>query len=331
MRASVLIRGIAALLLGGAVGNLPVSAQENLLTELYGSGAHAYFAGRPQEAFQLLNTAIESGTQDPRAFYFRGLAYMQLGRPEEAQADFNQGATLEANQNGGLYNIDRSLERIQGQSRIAIETVRTRAKVEAYRRALEAARAVQSPASQPSPEPSRFVEPAESGPAVPATDNPFEGTGVVPPPPMPQPSPAPSTPSPSPFEPTTPATPAPSAPAPATPATPPANPFEPTAPAPATPATPPANPFEPTAPAPATPAAPPANPFEPTAPAPATPAPSTPAPSTPATPPANPFEPTAPAPATPAPSTPAPATPATPPANPFEQPTEPAPTNPFGN
>ncbi|MBI2479949.1 MAG: hypothetical protein HYV60_15355 [Planctomycetia bacterium] len=65
-------------------------AQDSVLAELYGHGVHAYFAGQYQKAHEYLTTAIEQGTSDPRTFYFRGLAYTALGRPDEAKADFTR-------------------------------------------------------------------------------------------------------------------------------------------------------------------------------------------------------------------------------------------------
>src|SRR5262249_28092216 len=61
----------------------------------------------------------------PRAFYFRGLAYLQLGRVPEAQADFQKGAELEVKDSSDFYPVNRSLERVQGRSRRMLEQYRT--------------------------------------------------------------------------------------------------------------------------------------------------------------------------------------------------------------
>ena len=61
-------------------------AQDNLLDDLYGRGVHAYFSHEYQDAYSLLSDAIKSGSRDPRAYYFRGLTFARLGRPEEVAA-----------------------------------------------------------------------------------------------------------------------------------------------------------------------------------------------------------------------------------------------------
>jgi hypothetical protein len=99
------------------------------LSDIYGRGVHAYFGGQARAAHQYLTTAIDAGTRDPRAYYFRGLAYQQLGRPTEARADFKSGAELEQHDVGGLFYVDRSLERVQGPSRLLIEQYRAAARV----------------------------------------------------------------------------------------------------------------------------------------------------------------------------------------------------------
>jgi len=317
MRSFSMMQAVAAAAVSGALLGGVAQAQQGLLEDLYGNGAHAYFAGQPMEAYELLNTAIESGSQDPRTYYFRGLTFLQLGRPEEANADFERGAELEAAQGGGFYNVDRALERIQGSVRLNIERQRTKANIAAARKAADAMRAMQAPANASSPGTIPVQPNIPTVPSVPndpnsSVDNPFEApAGSVPAVPVPAaPMPAPAAPAPA--EPEA---------EPAKPATPPADPANPFG----QPATPPATPATP---APAGGNTPLPNPFEPAAEpaAPATPQADKPAPANPA----NPFEvPSQPAaPAAPA----APAVPATPaPANPFEAPSQPAPANPFQN
>src|SRR5207253_1283058 len=69
---------------------------EDVLGDLYGSGVHAYFAGRYQDACDSLNTAINGGSKDPRTYYFRAMAKLKLGKDAEAKSDLQQGAQLEA-------------------------------------------------------------------------------------------------------------------------------------------------------------------------------------------------------------------------------------------
>jgi len=112
-------------------------AQDPLLEELYGQGVHAYYQGEYSEAHDLLTAAIDEGSRDPRCFYFRGLAYDKLGRPDEADADFAQGAELEAKLGTQFYAVGRSLERVQGEVRLKLEAFRQVARVEARRNELQ--------------------------------------------------------------------------------------------------------------------------------------------------------------------------------------------------
>jgi hypothetical protein len=97
--------------------------------ELYGKGVHAYFAREYLKAHDELTRAIEAGSNDPRAYYFRGLALLQLGRPEQAEDDFNRGAQLEVKDTSRYYNVARALERVQGRPRHMLEKYRLEARV----------------------------------------------------------------------------------------------------------------------------------------------------------------------------------------------------------
>ena len=104
-------------------------AQNAILTDLYGQGVHAYYAGKSQDAYDHFSMAINNGIQDPRAYYFRGIAACALGRQFEAESDWQQGATLEAR--GKIVgSIGRSLARFQGPDRIKLEEIRTKAKLD---------------------------------------------------------------------------------------------------------------------------------------------------------------------------------------------------------
>ena len=103
-------------------------AQDAMLEELYGRGVHAFFAGNIRGSFDSLNAAIQSGSRDPRAFYYRGLVLSRLGRPDEAGADFRKGAELEL-LGGEPYPVGKSLERIQGGERIQLEAHRRAARL----------------------------------------------------------------------------------------------------------------------------------------------------------------------------------------------------------
>jgi len=98
------------------------------LAAAYGSGVHSYFAGDYQRAYDELSQAIEGGTADPRAWYYRGLTALKLGRTDEAEADFSAAASREA-EGTGNWPVAKSLERVQGCDRLKLERHRTRARV----------------------------------------------------------------------------------------------------------------------------------------------------------------------------------------------------------
>ena len=98
------------------------------LAAAYGSGVHSYFAGDYQRAYDELSQSIEGGTIDPRAWYYRGLTALKLGRTDEAEADFSAGASREA-EGTGAWPVAKSLERLQGCDRLKLERHRTRARV----------------------------------------------------------------------------------------------------------------------------------------------------------------------------------------------------------
>lgn len=105
-------------------------AQDPVLDELYGRGVHRYFANDYLQAYDQLSLAINNGSQDPRAYYFRGFAALASGRLDEAEADWQTGAAIEAK---GVYGgeIGRSLSRIQGSTRLDLERIRQAARLEA--------------------------------------------------------------------------------------------------------------------------------------------------------------------------------------------------------
>ena len=107
-------------------------AENGALGELYGRGVHAYNSGNYVEAYNQLTRAIESGSDDPRCHYFRGLSYIKLGREPEAKQDFTTAAAMEMRDTDRFYNVSKSLERIQGRSRALLERYRSNARLRAY-------------------------------------------------------------------------------------------------------------------------------------------------------------------------------------------------------
>ncbi len=102
--------------------------QDQALEHGYGFGVHAFFAGDYQRAHDDLDQVIQTGSRDPRAWYFRGLSALKLGRIDEAEADFERGADIEAAA-AADWPVGRSLERIQGPQRIVLERHRVRARM----------------------------------------------------------------------------------------------------------------------------------------------------------------------------------------------------------
>ena len=111
------------------------AADDVLLAQLYGSGVHAFNSRDYIDAFNQLTSAIKGGTIDPRAFYFRGLTYLQLGREPEAIADFKRGAELETTDSLDVFPVSTSLARVQGSAREMLEQYRQGARVTAAERA----------------------------------------------------------------------------------------------------------------------------------------------------------------------------------------------------
>jgi hypothetical protein len=293
---SILTICIFALLIPCAV------AQDAQHRVLYGQGVHAYYNGDYESAVRYLTATISKDTDDPRSYYFRGLANAKLGNDAASLADLKKGAAIEALDDRGVYKISTALQRIQGQPRLQIEKLRQPARLELVD--VTKSRLQARYEQQQSDEEAVLRKPTQTAPSIPADaktairqSNPFAPSNIAgvksnpanvtssksnPTPGVDDKDPLANvqgnTPTPTPV-PTNPTPPAGNTPAPANP-TPPAcnNPFAPgNTPAPANP-TPPAcnNPFAPgNTPAPANPT-PPAcnNPFAPgNTPAPANPTP----------------------------------------------------------
>ncbi len=104
-------------------------ADEPDIGRLYDEGVYAYSAGQYEKAHEFFSAAVEGKTSDPRVYYFRGLAYWQLGRPAEAKQDYAEGARLEAASAGSTSGINLALSRVQGKPRLAIEAARLNVRI----------------------------------------------------------------------------------------------------------------------------------------------------------------------------------------------------------
>ena len=125
---------IGLAVVGLFAGLRTTAAQDSVIAEIYGYGVHAYFSGDYQEAHDYLTTAVDQGSRDPRVYYFRGLSYSRLGRPDEAKMDFEKGAQLETGGADRVYPVGRSLQRVQGKLRLSVETHRRVARLVALKR-----------------------------------------------------------------------------------------------------------------------------------------------------------------------------------------------------
>src|SRR5262245_48701035 len=113
--------GACAILVGLIVcasGVLAIAQDTTEITALYGRGVHAFFAGHLSEAEQMFTDCANSGSTDPRVYYFRGIARLRQGRQYEAEEDFKIGAAFEARDPGMRYGIGSALQRIQGPERV---------------------------------------------------------------------------------------------------------------------------------------------------------------------------------------------------------------------
>ncbi|HEY5312768.1 MAG TPA: hypothetical protein VIK18_09620 [Pirellulales bacterium] len=170
------------------------AAEDPALEGFYGSGVEAYYTGDYVRAFNLLNAAVQAGTRDPRVYYFRGLAETFLGRTPDAHRDFEKGAAFESSETASVVDVGRSLERVQGPTRLLLERYRAGARLAAVaerqrQRVLRYGQVRPAPIARPSTAPQprgpNGAAPAEQPPAAgaapgsappaekPAADDPF--------------------------------------------------------------------------------------------------------------------------------------------------------------
>ena len=156
---SILTICIFALLMPCAV------AQDAQHRVLYGQGVHAYYNGDYESAVRYLTATISKNTDDPRSYYFRGLAHAKLGNDEASLKDLKKGAAVEALDNRGVYQISAALQRIQGQPRLQIEKLRKQARLDLA--ATEKARLQARYEQQQNDEATVLRNPAQTAPSIP--------------------------------------------------------------------------------------------------------------------------------------------------------------------
>ncbi|MEX2188519.1 MAG: hypothetical protein WD875_17045 [Pirellulales bacterium] len=133
---------IALALTVAVLGGSALRAEDAAVDKLYGEGVHAYFAGNIDAALKHLDASVAAGNRDPRCYYYRGLANWKLAKADAAKADFTQGAKLEAQSPELTTMINRSIQRVQGRTRLTIEKFRSDAQLAALaaRKARDTAR-----------------------------------------------------------------------------------------------------------------------------------------------------------------------------------------------
>ena len=108
--------------------------QDLIAEQLYGSGVHRYFSGNLSAARSDFTSAIQTGTNDPRPYYFRALTYLRQGFTSQAAADLQRAADLEAMDINDSYQVSKALQRVQGGLRLQLERHRRQARIVAQQR-----------------------------------------------------------------------------------------------------------------------------------------------------------------------------------------------------
>lgn len=147
--------------------------QDSVRDQLYGTGVHAYFSGRYADAESYLTGALDTGSRDPRVYYFRGLTRNSLGEFAAAKQDFELGARLEASNSSRFYRVSQALQRVQGSKRAEIEQYRTEGRLLALQRRTRMRRERYEQIREA--EPSVLMEGVDDTPPspAPATGDPF--------------------------------------------------------------------------------------------------------------------------------------------------------------
>ena len=94
--------------------------KEKALLQLTADGKNAFLNGKHKVAVQLLDVAASNGSNDPRVYYFRGLARQELGLSDEAATDYKTAIGLELHP-ANRIDVDLALESVQGETRLALE------------------------------------------------------------------------------------------------------------------------------------------------------------------------------------------------------------------
>ena len=94
--------------------------------QIYGKGVHAFFDRDYEGAVTILLQVEDIKSEDPRPYYFLGLAYLRQNQTEEAEQTFTKAARLEYSGRALRdYAVSEALRRIQGEERLRIEKIRS--------------------------------------------------------------------------------------------------------------------------------------------------------------------------------------------------------------
>ncbi len=126
IRSLCLLTAVTAALLSS--GSRSVAADSP--AQVYGKAMTAWQDAEYETADRLLSGLIADETNDPRVYYFRGLARYAAGNQDAAAVDFEAGAQLETRGSAGA-DIPKSLERVQGPARQLLENYRRQARRDA--------------------------------------------------------------------------------------------------------------------------------------------------------------------------------------------------------
>jgi len=123
------------LLLGGTVCAADTFFVIDESDHVYGKGVHAFFDRDYEGAVTILLQVEEMKSNDPRPYYFLGLAYLRQKKTEQADRCFEKAAQLEySGRTSRDYGVAESLRRIQGEERLRIEKIRSEERTNAQKR-----------------------------------------------------------------------------------------------------------------------------------------------------------------------------------------------------
>jgi tetratricopeptide (TPR) repeat protein len=105
---------------------LPVLAPSFRADRAFHRGLSAYRAGASADAERELTRAVGGHPYDARIWYFLGLAQLELGQSEKAEASFRQAVHLERQNQPASDEIDVLFERLPPETRRLLDDIRRR-------------------------------------------------------------------------------------------------------------------------------------------------------------------------------------------------------------